>query len=365
MKKRILVVVPAWNLGGTEIVNVAIANKLSEKNQVAIFTLATPQNKNLHTECPLDGQSDFSLKVFSRVSSLLGLLHLNPLARLWMSKKAKEISKICQKDMIDTVIISSDFIYLIPFLKHQNPEIKFIAWCHFSAKTYQEKPFRYTAKFWREGFAMTDEAVCLTPEDRDIFLKINKKTRVINNPLVFKNTQVSDLTSKVISWTGRIANPQKGIDYLAQVAGKLPKGWKISVAGNGNMKEFQTYLSENDAEERVILQGSLSGEKLRNHYLNSSIYLMTSRFEGLGLVLLEAMSFGLPIVAFEQSGSRYALDYGKNGILIENGNVEEMVRQLTNLINDFEERKNYQEKSLERLKEFTIDRVAQEWENII
>ena len=42
-----------------------------------------------------------------------------------------------------------------------------------------------------------------------------------------------------------------------------------------------------------------------------------------------------------------------------------MVRQLTNLINDFEERKNYQEKSLERLKEFTIDRVAQEWENII
>ena len=92
---------------------------------------------------------------------------------------------------------------------------------------------------------------------------------------------------------------------------------------------------------------------------------MTSRFEGFGLVLVEAMSFGLPIVAFEQSGSRYVLDDGNNGILVKNGDVEEMVKQLTRLINDFEERKRYQEKSLERLQNFTLDRISEEWEKIL
>lgn len=365
MKKKVLFVVPTWSLGGTEKVNLAIAEKLSKKNNVSIYTLSSPSSKYLVNDVSIEGQSDFRFSVFTGVSGVLGMLRLKALNRLWLSSKAYEITKVIRKRQSEIIVVSSGSIYLIPFLKRRNPNKKIVAWCHFSADTYLNGYLKYTTNLWVEGLEAADEVICLTPEDKDIFLKINKKTRVINNPLTLKNTQVSDLTSNIISWTGRISNPQKGIDYLAQVAGKLPEGWKISVAGDGNMKEFQTYLSENDSEERVIIQGSLSGEKLRDHYLNSSIYLMTSRFEGLPLVLVEAMSFGLPIVAFEQSGSRYALDNGKNGILAKNGDVEEMVKQLTRLINDFEERKRYQEKSLERLQNFTLDRVSEEWEKIL
>lgn len=67
---------------------------------------------------------------------------------------------------------------------------------------------------------------------------------------------------------------------------------------------------------------------------------MTSRWEGFGLVLTEAMSFGLPIIAFENSGSNEVLDNGKYGIVVEQGNVEEFSRELNRMISDYDLRKN-------------------------
>lgn len=357
--------VPSWSLGGTEKVNIAIANKLSEKYRVAIFTLSAPQNEYLQPKCSVYGQNNLSFKIFTGFSGLLGLLHLDLFNRLWMAREAKKITKCSQKLKSDVIIVSSGSIYLIPFLKKQNPTKKIIAWCHFSADTYLNGYLRYTTKFWIQGLAAADSVVCLTPEDKIKFSEINRNTIVINNPLTFNNDQISSLDSKVISWTGRISNPQKGIDYLAEIAGKLPKDWKISIAGDGDIELLQEYLEKFDAKDKVILRGTIVGEELKEHYLESSIYLMTSRFEGFGLVLVEAMSFGLPIVAFEQTGSTYVLGSGKFGSLIENGNVDEMVEEINSLINSFEKRKLYQEKSLNRVETFSINRVAKEWERQI
>lgn len=92
---------------------------------------------------------------------------------------------------------------------------------------------------------------------------------------------------------------------------------------------------------------------------------MTSRWEGMPLVLAEAMSFGLPIVAFEQSGSSEVLDDGKYGILVENGNVEAMITELLKLVENPELRKIYQRKSLERVQNFKVEILQKQWQNII
>ncbi|RZI49601.1 glycosyltransferase [Lactococcus kimchii] len=346
-------------------VNIAVANKLAEKHEVAIFTLSAPENEYLQANCPVYGQSDLNFRIFTGVSGILGMLRLDLCNRMWMAREAKKITRLAQKLKNQVVIVSSGSIYLIPFLKKQNPNKKIIAWCHFSADTYLNGYLRYTTNFWIKGLRAADEVVCLTPKDKEKFLEINKNTRVINNPLTLDNNEISSLDSKIISWTGRIANPHKGIDYLAKIAGKLPESWKISVAGDGDMELLEKYLAANNAQNKVVLRGSISGDELKKHYLNSSIYLMTSRSEGFGLVLVEAMSFGLPIVAFKQSSSEYVLDSGNSGVLVENGNIEAMVEALEEFIDDIEKRQSYQKKSLKRVEEFMIDKVAKEWERLI
>lgn len=363
--KGILFVVPSWSLGGTEIVNVTVANKLSEEYNVLLYTLSSPQNEQLASKVDVYGGSNRKFTLFTGLSGLLGMLHLKKINCFLMAGKALEITRFCEEKVIDTIVVSSGSIYLIPFLKKQNPEKKVIAWCHFSADTYLGGYLRYTTNFWVKGLAAADNVVCLTNEDKVKFSKINGKTVVINNPLTIENKQMSSLDNKIISWTGRISNPQKGIDYLAEIAANIPEGWKISVAGDGDIDFLKECLLKNGAEDKVILRGSLSGEKLKQHYLNSSIYLMTSRFEGFGLVLVEAMSFGLPIVAFEQSGSKYVLESGKFGILTKNGDIESIVEELTELTTNPVKREMYQKKSLKRLEDFNIDKVSEAWKSII
>lgn len=366
VKKNLLFVVPTWSLGGTEKVNVTVAEKLAEHNTVSLYTLCTP-DKSIYpvNNAELYGEWTSSFRFFIRLSGLLGLLHLDTLNRSLLKNKAKRITRFSQKNNIDTIIVSGSSIYLIPFLKAQNPDKKVIAWCHFSASIYLGGYLRYTTSFWVKGLAAADEVICLTEEDKNKFLEINKRVQVINNPITIDNDEVSGLEEKVISWTGRIANPQKGIDYLAKVSAQLPQGWKISIAGDGDMELMKNLLQHYGAEDKVILHGALAGQDLKQHYLNSSIYLMTSRFEGFGLVLVEAMSFGLPIVAFNQTGSNHVLDGGRYGILVENGNVNQMVEKLQSLITDFDTRKMYQEKSLDRVKTFSLDKVVRSWENIL
>ena len=93
--------------------------------------------------------------------------------------------------------------------------------------------------------------------------------------------------------------------------------------------------------------------------------MSTSRWEGFGLVLLEAMSFGLPIIAFKQSGSKDILNDGEFGVLVKQGDVLELSRKLNYLINDIEVRRNFQKKSLERVNKYTPDKILKMWLNLI
>ena len=92
---------------------------------------------------------------------------------------------------------------------------------------------------------------------------------------------------------------------------------------------------------------------------------MTSRWEGMPLVLAEAMSFGLPIIAFNQSGSAEVLGKGKYGILVENGNIDEMVFQLKQLMSNIEMRKEYQNISLQRIQDFDLTKITKTWTRLL
>ncbi|MDR0297672.1 MAG: glycosyltransferase [Streptococcaceae bacterium] len=362
--KKLLFVVPTWNLGGTEKVNVAVAEALSKNYAVDLVTLSTPDKSLFHSSVNLEGKSTAQYQWFLRLAGLSGLLKLKAMVRFFIQRQSKFVEQKISKTTYDTVIFSGPAILLIPFIKNRG-KTKLIAWCHNSATRYLGGYFRYTTEFLTDGLCQADKVICLTSQDMTAFSRFNANISVLHNPITIKADKVSDLVAPVISWTGRLDNPHKGLDYLAEIASLLPEGWRISVAGKGNLPLFRKWVRRFKVEDKISYRGSLTGEALKKHYGESSIYLMTSRWEGLPLVLIEAMSFGLPIVAFEQSGSSEVLENGDYGLLAPNGDVHALFCQLKKLIEDSKMRALYQQKSLQRVKDFEMHQIIQEWDRLL
>lgn len=365
MKSVMFVVGSMW-IGGIQRVNAVVANELGNEYRVCLYSSMSTKESiyPLNIEhFKVDKDNPWTVKC--NVLRATGLLGLKFVPQHIYKQDSERIISVISKWKPDTVVLSAENILYLPNLKVAFPNIKFIAWIHSNANIYLKRVFIGVQNDFIKGLNLADEVICLTHEDKVIYGKYNSNTKIIYNPLTIQHTGVSRLEEKMISWTGNLRNPVKGLDYLAEIASRLPDGWKISVAGGGNTKLFSKLIKKFGAESKIIYRGALTGEELKQHYLNSSIYLMTSRWEGFGLVLGEAMSFGLPIVSFSQSGSREILKDGKYGVLVENGDVASMVEELNKLIANLELRRFYQEKSLDRVRQFELSGIIKQWEQII
>jgi glycosyltransferase involved in cell wall biosynthesis len=286
----------------------------------------------------------------------------------YIKKELSELIAWINTNNIDVVIISSPIIIACIDQLREYTSAKFIAWVHNNYHTYMTNYTRkYTSSFI-SGFEKADRVVCLTFPDCSKYKRINPNTSCIYNPLTINNSQISSLSNKNIAFTGRLSFEHKGIDYLIKVAKELPKDWTITIAGQGTKKELKllrTAIQSHHIEDRLIFKGPLKDEQLIDHYLQSSMYLMTSRWEGMPLVLAEAMSFGLPIIAFEQSGSNEVLAEGKYGELIPLGNIKMMVERIDSFSKNPYLLREYQQKSLTRLEDFNLDIITNQWRTLL
>jgi len=116
-------------------------------------------------------------------------------------------------------------------------------------------------------------------------------------------------------------------------------------------------------ENRCELNSAV--ENIGAEYLNSSVFALSSRFEGFGMVLLEAMSHGLPVVSFDCPwGPRAIIDNGKDGILVENGNVQQLADGVIRLIRDKEQRESLARSAREKARQYDISIIDQQWEQL-
>ena len=114
--------------------------------------------------------------------------------------------------------------------------------------------------------------------------------------------------------------------------------------------------------EKVTLHGFQGKEYIDKILHDSSIYLMTSYTESFGIVLIEAMSHGIPCIAFDSAeGAREIINSGENGYLIKNRNQEAMIMKIKDLINNEEERIRIGKQARKSVKKYTSDIVGEEW----
>jgi len=366
---NILVVADDFRVGGLQRVTAKIGQNLSAKHHVDFLSILSEKNFYL-AENPFIGISNqqyLGVRIFSKLFRIIGF---NSNFSFESYVFYRKIKKYITHRNIHTVILSGGWGILVGrYLRNVFPELKIIIWIHNDFDIYINKYYQNQKEELELSIKSADRVVVLTENDKSKILELTNKVERIYNPVTLENTiGNSELDVKIISVVSRYAIEHKGIDYLIQIAKNIPSDWKIALAGTGSVDEIlevESLIRENNVQNKIILRGPLDGMNLQNHYKNSSIYIMTSRWEGFGLVLTEAMNFGLPIISFENNGANEILENGKYGRLVPQGNVELFTNELNNMIGDVEIRKEYATKSLQRVESFKLDNIMRQWEDII
>ena len=206
--------------------------------------------------------------------------------------------------------------------------------------------------------------IILTEEDRKNFSSYLDNTTVIYNPLPFYPEQTSDCTAKEVIAVGRYAY-QKGFDLLIEtwriVAQKHPD-WNLRIYGGGDRSDF---LALKDKYHLDTLYLEEQTPDIIRNYCRSSIFVLSSRYEGFGMVITEAMSCGVPPVSFTcPCGPRDIIDDGKNGLLVENGNIEMLAEKICYLIENDEIRRKMGQQARIDVERFKIEQIAEQWKQL-
>ena len=175
------------------------------------------------------------------------------------------------------------------------------------------------------------------------------------------------LNKKNLINVGRLSVEKGQLDLLKIFNNIKDKcDWNLNIVGNGDeRKKLEQYINENNLQKRVILHGFKKSDEIEELLQNSSIFVMTSFTESFGIVLLEAMSNGLPCVAFSSAeGAKEIISSNVDGYLINNRNFSKMEKTILDLINDYEKRKEMGKKGQEKAKLYLKDEVIKKWQAI-
>lgn len=198
----------------------------------------------------------------------------------------------------------------------------------------------------------------------------NSKCKCVYIPnIVDENDKSSNLLSKNLVSVGRLSK-EKGFMDLLIIFNKILKkypDYKLNIIGDGEEKEkLENYIKENNLEKNVIMHGFQSKDYINNILIDSMVYLMTSFTESFGIVLIEAMSYGIPCVAFSSAeGAEELIENGKNGYLIDDRNIDEYVKKVEFLMDNVKERKKMQNNCINKANEFLGKNVVKKWLEIL
>ena len=225
------------------------------------------------------------------------------------------------------------------------------------------------AKFWMHGLVKKlkklDRFVVLTEYDRQAWQEI-PRVDVIANPLPFYPVLINTVRRKRIISIGRYFD-EKGYDMLLKVWAIVEKkcaDWELDIYGDGNKLYYEKIASTLALDrQRCRLNDSISD--VQREYLDSSLFVCTSRFEGFGMGIIEAMACGLPVVAFDCLwGPRSIITDGEDGLLVENGNIEKMAETILFLVNHPERISEMGMNARKNVQRFNIDTIAKKWKRL-
>lgn len=222
------------------------------------------------------------------------------------------------------------------------------------------------ARIWRKkqerDVSKLDALVLLTQADADSWNGVTR-TYVIPNPTPFYPAESSSCENNNAICVGRL-NEQKGYEYLIDawtIVSQRHPDWILNVYGSGEIKEqLLNRIKERGVQNSLFIHDPVNN--IVEKYLESSLYIMSSRFEGFPMVLLEAMSCGLPCISFNcPNGAKDLIQDGRNGFLVEYLNVTQLAESICRLIEDSSLRKQFGESAKVYVQKYLPDSIMIFW----
>lgn len=282
-------------------------------------------------------------------------------------RAARSFRKILKKlvpDILVNVAVPMGQVSLLGMLgMRKRPRV--VAWEHFHL--FAGSRFGYMFRLL--SAVCCDYTVVLTDRDRLSYPRfLQKRIRRIYNFTVLDPGNFPFSRNKIVLSVGRL-EPQKGYDLLLPVWKEVVtrvEGWKLRIIGNGSMKRYLAYQAESLGISETVEFLPATSEVVE-YYRDSPVYVMSSRYEGLGMVLLEAKRCGMACVSYDcPNGPEEVIRDGIDGYVVPLGNSSAMVECLVKLLNDSSLQARFSQAAAEDAHlRFTQPVIMSQWKKLL
>ncbi len=278
-------------------------------------------------------------------------------------RKFRQIVRKLHPDVIVNVAIPMGQISLPALILYkQAPPV--VAWEHFHL--YAGSRIGYVFRIL--SAIVCRKTIVLTNRDKECYSKRlqNKVICIYNFTTLSIPTEIPE-RNKVVLTVGRL-EPQKGYDLLLPIWKSVVEhvsGWRLLIVGNGKMEHML-----NDMIQELELSGNTeiipATPLIADYFKSSGLYVMSSRFEGLPMVLIEAKMNGLPIVSFDcPNGPSEIIKDGVDGYVVPMDNKELLGMKLVELMQNKEKRADFSRLSTEdAVARFSVSAVMAQWKEL-
>lgn len=356
MKKLCLFAGDITRCGGTEAISVLLANELAAKSIEIIVVSLTESNPE--TFFPLNSK----VKHFALFKKHYPFKLLIPFAIF-------KLRNILKKEKITHLIDVDVILSAVSVFARKGLNCKLISWEHFHFYENLGCRFRDFARKLAKRYA--DHIVVLTERDRLQYMEKMSKAaiRVIPDAIIKNNEIIEnmpEIQKPFILSVGRLTY-QKGFDRIPEMAAEVLQHhpeWKWIIIGDGEQKEMlEKKIADLNLTDKVILAGRQNPSE---YYKKAEFLVMPSRYEGFGMVLIEAMNEGCPAVAFDcKCGPSDIVEDGRNGYLIAAEDVDDMKEKISNLIKNPEILQKMSDYAPESVEKFSVSEFVRRWEELL
>ena len=360
------------HIGGTERVTIAKANALSEIDGNKVFIIIGFKR----------WEND-SISLDSKI--ILINLHIpyytnygyNRIKSIWLYFKLKRLHRKRLRDELNA--ISPDIVLSVGGVEKQFlSSLKIASSPVFIREMHFHKNYRriIAPNLFARFLAFLAESIdyhfyinrydcisVLTQSDYNDNWSNSRKVVVIPNPIILEPGKVSSLENKVVISVGRLVETKNYSSLISawKYVHKHHSDWTLEIYGDGPCRDaLQHEIDDLNLSTCVSLCGFSTD--IYSNLSNSSIFVFTSISEGFGLVIIEAMSQGLPVVAYDcQYGPRDIIEQGVSGYYVPINYEGDLAEKLILLIEDEKKRKEMGKNALKRAMDFSMDKIVEMW----
>ena len=388
MQKICFLVDSFFTIGGVQRVTAVIAKHLSVDYDVTIISFDKPDMLNR----ALYGMEKTNIKyrfisyprlhkVHDRIRKAYSYLYKKVLPQNQItsglyaySSFPKEhrnaLIQVLENGNYDTIIgVHATLASRLATLRPSLPNVKLIGWIHNSFEALFGDSSLYIGperkRHYVYQFRKLDNVVLLCQHDVQTYHSYDLafKPTFIYNPLTLEPGKKAIGDSKRFLAVGRFSNKHKGFDLLIKAFHLFAlknSEWELDIVGEGiEEKLYRKLIQDYKLEDRVHIHPFTN--HIQEYYSKAQVYVLSSRWEGFGLVLVEAMAHGLPIVSSDLPTSKEIM--GDFGLYFKNGDIDDLAKRLEDATHI-----NWADKSEEAIKisqRFEVEHIVQQWKQLI